>query len=215
MSKIRVLLVDDHALFREALRLLLEMQPDIEVMGEAADGLKVTDLVSELKPTVVLMDINMPVMDGIQATRLVKKKHPTVGIIVLTMYPQDVHVLEALKAGAKAYLLKDTSSEELLHVIRSVHQGQAVVDPDVTSSLLDELHRLDSVDNTDPAEQLIIQDIKVLTLIANGFTTSDIARELQLSERGVKTRVAAIMKKLGAANRAEAVLRAMRAGIIK
>ena len=118
MDEIRVLLVDDHALFREGLRFLLEDQEDenIDVVGEAEDGLEAVRLVPKLKPTVVLMDINMPVLDGVEATRMILKDNESVGIIILTMYPQDEYVFEALKAGAKAYLLKDTRSKELLEV---------------------------------------------------------------------------------------------------
>jgi DNA-binding NarL/FixJ family response regulator len=114
MDKVKVLLADDHSLFREGVRSLLEDQEDIEIVGEAEDGLEAVKLAGTLKPTVILMDINMPVIDGVEATRTILKNDGSVGIIILTMYPQDEYVFEALKAGAKAYLLKDTRSKKLL-----------------------------------------------------------------------------------------------------
>jgi DNA-binding NarL/FixJ family response regulator len=215
MNKIRVLLVDDHVLFREALRLLLEGQADIEIVGEAANGSEVADLVSGLKPSIVLMDIHMAVMDGIQATRVVKRKHPTVGIIILMMYSHDEYVLEALKAGAKAYLSKDSSSEQLLHVIRSVHQGQAVVDPEIMIRLLGKMRRMDNEDKKYTFARPSDLEVQILTLVATGATNQDIAQALQVTEPAVKKRISTILKKLGVANRTEAVMRAMRMGLIR
>jgi NarL family two-component system response regulator LiaR len=216
MNKIRVLLVDDHALFREGLRSLLEEQADIEVVGEANDGLEVADLVSKLEPTVILMDINMSVIDGIKATSVVIKNNPTVGIIILTMYPQDEYALEALKAGAKAYVVKDTPANKLLHVIRSVHQGQAVIDLEITTRLLGELRRMDKEDKQEATfERLSDQELQVLTLVANGASNRDIAEDLQLTERTIKNYITTILSKLRVTNRTEAVMRAMKEGLIE
>ncbi|MDX1521857.1 MAG: response regulator transcription factor, partial [Anaerolineae bacterium] len=126
MKLIKVLLADDHALFREGLRNILDDQEDIQVVAEAEDGLEAVKLLSQLEVDIVLMDINMPVIDGVEATRRVLAAHEDVGIIILTMYPQDEYAFEALKAGAKAYLLKDTRSKKVLEAIRAVHAGQAV-----------------------------------------------------------------------------------------
>ena len=216
MSAIKVLLADDHSLFREGLRSLLEDQDDIEIVGEAEDGLDAIKLASQLNPTVVLMDINMPVVDGVEATRMILKKNPTVGIIILTMYPQDEYVFQALKAGAKAYLLKDTRSRRLLEVIRTVHQGQAVISPEMTNRLLDEFRRIaDEQDEDKPAFQpLTDQERRILTKVAEGASNKDIAVDLNLSERTVKNYLSIIFQKLQVNNRTEAAIRAMRDGLV-
>ncbi|MBN1994116.1 MAG: response regulator transcription factor [Anaerolineae bacterium] len=218
MDKIRILLVDDHALFREGLRFLLEDQEDedIEVVGEAEDGLEAVKLVSQLKPTVVLMDINMPVLDGVEATRLILKKDASVGIIILTMYPQDEYVFEAVKAGAKAYLLKDTRSRELLEVIKAVHQGQVVINPQMTIRLLDEFRQIASREEEPlKLQPLTEREQKILVLVAEGASNKDIAAELKLSERTVKNYLSIIFQKLQVNNRTEAAIRAMRDGLVE
>ncbi|MDH3673875.1 MAG: response regulator transcription factor, partial [Anaerolineae bacterium] len=188
MSKIKVLLADDHALFREGIRSLLEDQDDIVIVGEAEDGLEAVRSVAKLKPSVVLMDINMPVLDGVEATRLIIEDDESVGIVILTMYPQDEYVFQALKAGAKAYLLKDTRSKRLLEVIRTVHDGQAVISADMTARLLDEFRRLSEKKETEKPkfQSLTDQERKILTLVAEGASNKDIAGDLNLSERTIK-----------------------------
>ncbi len=216
MSEIKVLIADDHSLFREGLRSLLEDQDDVEIVGEAEDGLEATKLVPKLNPTVVLMDINMPVVDGVEATRLILKKNPSVGIIILTMYPQDEYVFQALKAGAKAYLLKDTRSRKLLEVIRTVHQGQAVISAEMTDRLLNEFRRLaDEQEEETPAYQALTeQERKILTRVANGASNKDIATDLNLSERTVKNYLSIIFQKLQVNNRTEAAIRAVKDGLV-
>jgi DNA-binding NarL/FixJ family response regulator len=217
MSKIRVLLVDDHALFREGLRFLLEDQEgeEIEVVGEAEDGLEAVRQATKLKPNVVLMDINMPVLDGVEATRLILKNDESMGIIILTMYPQDEYVVEALKAGAKAYILKDTRSKELLQVIKAVHKGQAVIDPQMTTRLLDELRQISSEQEQPPVPQTLTErERRILTLLAGGASNKDIAVDLDLSERTVKNYLSIIFQKLQVNNRTEAAIRAMRDGLV-
>ena len=216
MDKIRVLLADDHSLFREGLRSLLDDQDDIEIVGEAEDGLEAVKLVSQLNPTVVLMDINMPVVDGGEATRMILKKDDDVGIIILTMYPQDEYVFQALKAGAKAYLLKDTRSKKLLEVIRTVHRGQAVISSDMTTLLLDEFRRLaDTQEEPKPKFQTLTeQERRILTLVADGASNRDIAADLNLSERTIKNYLSIIFQKLQVNNRTEAAIRAMRDGLV-
>ncbi len=216
MDKIKVLLADDHSLFREGLRSLLDDQDDIEIVGEAEDGLEAVKLVSQLNPTVVLMDINMPVVDGVEATRMILKKDDDVGIIILTMYPQDEYVFQALKAGAKAYLLKDTRSKKLLEVIRAVHRGQAVISSDMTTLLLDEFRRLaDTQEEPKPKFQTLTeQERRILTLVADGASNRDIAADLNLSERTIKNYLSIIFQKLQVNNRTEAAIRAMRDGLV-
>ncbi len=215
MDKIKVLLVDDHSLFREGIRSLLEDQEDIEIVGEAEDGLEAIKLVTALKPTVILMDINMPVVDGVEATRTILKNEESVGIIILTMYPQDEYVFEALKAGAKAYLLKDTRSRKLLEVIRAVHKGQAVIDADMTTRLLNEFRRLaDKGESTPKLQPLTDQERRILTLVAVGASNKDIAADLNLSERTIKNYLSVIFQKLQVNNRTEAAIRAVRDGLV-
>jgi DNA-binding NarL/FixJ family response regulator len=216
MSKIRVLLADDHALFREGIRSLLEDQNDIEIVGESEDGLEVIKLTRQLNPSVILMDINMPVMDGVEATRTILAENENVGIIILTMYPQDEHVFEALRAGAKAYLLKDTRSKKLLEVIRTVHKGQAVIDPEMTNRLLDEFRRVtNKKEQKQPKVQsLTDQEQKILTLVAGGASNKDIAAELDLSERTIKNYLSVIFQKLQVNNRTEAAIRAVKDGLV-
>jgi DNA-binding NarL/FixJ family response regulator len=216
MSKIRVLLADDHSLFREGIRSLLEDQNDIEIVGEAEDGLEVLKLTRQLNPSVILMDINMPVMDGVEATRTILGENDEVGIIILTMYPQDEHVFEALRAGAKAYLLKDTRSKKLLEVIRTVHKGQAVIDPEMTNRLLDEFRRVtNKKEQKQPKVQsLTDQEQKILTLVAGGASNKDIATELDLSERTIKNYLSVIFQKLQVNNRTEAAIRAVKDGLV-
>ena len=217
MDKVRVLLADDHSLFREGIRSLLEDQDDIEIVGEAEDGLEVVRLAMELKPTVILMDINMPVVDGVEATRtILKDDEEAVGIIILTMYPQDEYVFEALKAGAKAYLLKDTRSKRLLEVIRMVHKGHAVIDTDMTTRLLNEFRRLaDKEENTPKLQPLTDQERRILTLVAAGASNKDIAADLNLSERTIKNYLSVIFQKLQVNNRTEAAIRAVRDGLVE
>ncbi|MCK6627250.1 MAG: response regulator transcription factor [Anaerolineae bacterium] len=217
MSNIRVLLADDHSLFREGIRSLLEDQDDIKIVGEAEDGLEVVKLAAELKPTVILMDINMPVIDGVEATRTILQNDEAVGIIILTMYPQDAYIFEALKAGAKAYLLKDTRSKRLLEVIRAVHKGQAVIDAEMTTRLLGEFRRLaDKEEESLPKLQpLTEQERRILTLVTAGASNRDIAADLNLSERTIKNYLSVIFQKLQVNNRTEAAIRAVRDGLVQ
>ena len=216
MNKVRVLLADDHALFREGIHSLLEDQDDIEIVGEAEDGLQAAKLASQLNPTVILMDINMPVVDGVEATRMILGQNEDIGIIILTMYPQDEHVFEALRAGAKAYLLKDTRSKKLLEVIRAVHKGQAVIDPEMTNRLLSEFRRVTGKkEQKQPKIQsLTDQEQKILTLVAGGASNKDIATELDLSERTIKNYLSVIFQKLQVNNRTEAAIRAVKDGLV-
>ncbi len=209
-------MADDHSLFREGLRSLLEDQDDIEIVGEAEDGLEATKITPQLKPSIVLMDINMPVIDGVEATRIILRENEAVDVIILTMYPQDEYVFEALKAGAKAYLLKDTRSKKLLQVIRTVHSGQAVIDPEMTTRLLNEFRRMaDEKENKSPEVQTLTdQERRILTLVAGGASNKDIAAELDLSERTIKNYLSIIFQKLQVNNRTEAAIRAVKDGLV-
>jgi DNA-binding NarL/FixJ family response regulator len=161
------------------------------------------------------MDINMPVIDGVEATRIILRDRSQVGIIILTMYPQDEYVFQALKAGAKAYLLKDTRSKRLLEVIRTVHKGQAVIDSEMTTRLLNEFRRLADREEGGPKLQALTeQELRILTLVAEGASNKDIATDLNLSERTIKNYLSVIFQKLQVNNRTEAAIRAMRDGLV-
>jgi DNA-binding NarL/FixJ family response regulator len=215
MAKIKVLLVDDHVLFREGLRSLLIEQDDLEIVGEAEDGLQAVSLAAQLQPGVILMDINMPVLDGVEATRLIVTENEAAKIIILSMYPQAEYMFQALKAGAKAYLLKDTRSKKLLEVIRAVHQGQVVVEPEMLIRLVDEFRRLaNQAVPPQRLEPLTEQERKILTLVAAGASNKEIAVELKLAERTIKNYLSIIFQKLQVNNRTEAVVRAMRDGLV-
>lgn len=215
MSKITVFLADDHALFREGLRSLLEDEDDIEIVGEAEDGQEASRLISELEPSVVLMDINMPVVDGVEATNTILRNNPSIRIIILTMHPQDEYVFEALQAGAKAYLLKDTPSRQLLEVIRSVHDGTTMMDPEMTTRLLNEYRRM-AVEEQEASRfrRLNDQEIEIVKLLADGASNKEIAETLVLSERTIKNYVSMIYQKIQVNNRTEAAILAMKEGLV-
>ena len=214
MKTIRVLLADDHAMFREGLRATLDRQSDMTVVGEAEDGVEAAKKASELAPDIVLMDINMPIRDGVEASRLIAAQNPQVGIIILTMYGETKHVIEALKAGARGYVLKSVRAKELIEVIRAVHQGRAVLEPGVTNILLKEFRRLADDSQGGPPVGLNKQEAKILCLVAQGKSNKDIADLLSLSEQTIKNRLSAVYHKLKVANRAEAVTYAIQQGLI-
>jgi len=208
---VRILLADDHRMFRQGLRELLERNPAFAVVGEAATGREVLAQVAALQPDIVLLDIQMPELDGVAVARQLARAHPNVKIIMLTMYRQDQHLFEAIKAGARAYLLKDADAEELIDVIGRVSRGEAALDPTVTLRVFDEFRRL-STDQE--AEQLTERERDILTLLAAGYDNRTIAQRLFLSEKTVGNRLSEIFQKLGVSNRTQAALVAVQRGLI-
>ncbi|NWG19417.1 MAG: response regulator transcription factor [Chloroflexi bacterium] len=208
---VRLLLADDHRMFRQGLRELLERNPAFVVVGEAATGREVLAQVAALQPDIVLLDIQMPELDGVAVARQLARAHPNVKIIMLTMYRQDQHLFEAIKAGARAYLLKDADAEELIDVIGRVSRGEAALDPTVTLRVFDEFRRL-STDQE--AEQLTERERDILTLLAAGYDNRTIAQRLFLSEKTVGNRLSEIFQKLGVSNRTQAALVAVQRGLI-
>ena len=213
LKAIRVLLADDHAIFRDGLRAILDRQKDIVVVGEAGDGVEAVKKAAELAPDIVLMDINMPVMDGVRASRLITAQDQRVGIIILTMYREDEYVFEAIKAGARGYVVKDARAREVLKAIRAVHRGEALIDPATATKLLEEFRRLAEGQSRKELFDLNEQEIEILRLVAQGASNKEIAAALFLSEQTIKNKLSIIFQKLHVNNRAETAASAIREGL--
>jgi len=212
MSPIRVLIADDHRIVRQGLRHVCELG-GLTVVGEAEDGREAVKLARQLRPDVILMDINMPVLDGVQATHLIVEADPSARVIILTMYRQDRYVFEAVKAGARGYLLKDIDEEDLVAAIRAVHQGDALINPSLAVKLLDEFRRLGQIaDQAEDMEGLTQGEMEVLRLVAQGADNKTIAEQLALSERTVANRLSGVYEKLHVNSRTQAALAALRRG---
>jgi len=207
---IRVLLIDDHAVVREGLRAFLELQEGIEVVGEAADGAEGLAEAERLRPDVVLMDLLMPGLDGVAAMRELRGRLPAARAIVLTSFLDEDWLLPALRAGAAGYLLKNAPPAEVARAVRAAHAGEAVLDPVVAARLVETLARDD-----EPLDRLTPREREVLVLLGRGFPNKQIARELHLSEKTVKTHVGHVLAKLGVADRTQAAVAAVRAGLVE
>ena len=213
MKAIRVLLADDHPIFRDGLRSILDRQKDIVVVGEAGDGVEAVKKAAELAPDIVLMDINMPVMDGVRASRLISAQDQGVGIIILTMYREDEYVFEAIKAGARGYVVKDARAREVLKAIRAVHRGEALIDPATATKLLEEFRRLAEGQRKELFD-LDEQEIEILRQVALGAFNKEIGEAIHFSEQTIKNKLSIIFQKLHVNNRVEAVASAIREGLI-
>ncbi len=208
---VRVLIADDHAVVREGLRNFLGMLPTVEIVGEAANGAEAVAQVEKACPQVVLMDLEMPVMGGIEATRRLHEAHPDVKVIVLTSFSDDNRIFPALRAGAVAYLLKDTGPKELADAIQAAARGEVRLAPDVTRRLVSGL--ADGA-AARPEDQLTDREREVLRSLAKGESNKEIGVELFISEKTVKTHVGNILDKLGLADRTQAALYAVKRGLV-
>jgi DNA-binding NarL/FixJ family response regulator len=210
---IRVLVVDDHALFRRGLQMVLEGEADIDVVGEASDGAEAIEKAEETTPDVVLMDVRMPKRSGIEATRVIKDMLPSAKILMLTISDEEADLYEAIKAGASGYLLKEISIDEVAGAVRQVHAGQSLISPSMASKLLNEfaamVKRRDERTQV-PGPRLTERELEVLRLVAKGMNNRDIGRELFISENTVKNHVRNILEKLHLHSRMEAVVYAVR-----
>jgi DNA-binding NarL/FixJ family response regulator len=213
MADTTLLLADDHRMFRQGLRELIERKTPFRVVGEAATGRQVLELVRELKPEIVLLDIQMPEMDGVAVARRLAEEHPAVKIIMLTMYRQDQHLFEAIRAGAKGYLLKDADAEELLGVIERVRRGESALDPSLTARMFEAVRQPQLLEQG-MVEPLTEREIEILQELARGHDNRTIAERLHLSEKTVGNRLSDIFAKLGVTNRTQAALVAVQRGLI-
>jgi DNA-binding NarL/FixJ family response regulator len=214
---IRILLVDDQRLMREGLRILLELEPDLEIVGEADNGQAALNAYEELRPDVVLMDVRMPGMDGVEATWRLRQRWPQARIVILTTFDDDEYVFEALRAGALGYLLKDVSGSDLAQAVRTVAAGGALIEPSVAAKVIAEFARVAPPARdagVGLAEPLSEREVEILRLLAGGLTNRHIAQRLSLAEGTVKNYVTNILGKLGARDRTQAAIRARELGLL-
>lgn len=210
-ERIRVLIADDHHVVRGGIRALLETEEDIDVIDEAADGVETVLKTRSLNPDVILMDLMMPRKTGIEAIGEIKQEDPDARILVLTSYSDDEKVFAAIRAGALGYLLKETSTKELLQAIHDVYRGESSLHPAIARKLIRELNRPSNLPPAD--EPLTEREIEVLIFVARGYSNQDIANALFISERTVRTHVSNILSKLHLANRTQAALYALKEGL--
>lgn len=217
MEPIRLLIVDDHTLFREGLRALFSAIDDIELVGEATTGQEAIDLVEECQPDVILMDIDMPGMSGVKATRSILRKAPSIGIVMVTMLEDDASVFSAMRAGARGYVLKGAQPNELLQTIRAVANGQALFGAAIAARMMRFFNEQEARFKTALPEEafpeLTRRELEVLELIAQGDRNSAIAEKLVISEKTVRNHITNIFSKLQVADRAEAIIKARDAGL--
>jgi len=218
MSRIRIVLVDDHVMVRKGLRVSLDELPDLEVVGEASDGFDAVRLTEALGPDVVLMDIKMPGMNGLQATRTIYQREVAIGVkvIMLTAYDRDEHLFEALRAGASGFLLKDCRPEQLVDAVRTVAGGDALLAPSVTRRLISEFVRRPAISAIGDATvaSLTTRELEVFKLLAQGLSNEDIAQRLVLEESTIKSHVKHVYQKLGVRDRTQVVIYAYEHGLV-
>jgi two-component system response regulator NreC len=215
MRKIRIVLADDHKLMRSGLRVLLEQQPDLTVVGEASDGREAVALVASQRPDVLVMDIGMPSLNGIEAAAQITQSNPEAAIVMLSMHSDESYVLRALKAGAKGYLLKDSAEADLIRAVRAVAEGKSFFSPAVSKVLLDDyVRKLKRSGTEDPYDLLTPREREVLQLVAEGKSNKEVAQLLNLSVYTVETHRSNIMEKLNLHGVPELILYAVRKGII-
>jgi DNA-binding NarL/FixJ family response regulator len=212
METVRLVLADDHRMFRQGLREIIERQPRFEVVGEAATGGEALALVERLRPDVLLLDIQMPAPNGVEVARRLGETLPEVKIVMLTMYREDQHLVEAIQAGARGYLLKDADADELLGVLERVARGESALDPALTARVFAAVRRLGA--RREGHEPLTERERDILGLLAQGCDNRTIAARLHLSEKTVGNRLSEIFQKLGVSNRTQAAMVATQRGLV-
>ncbi len=215
MKKIRILLADDHTVVRKGLRLLLESQPEFEVIADACDGRETIALAEQHQPDVVVLDVAMPILNGIEAARQISAKLPNTAIVFLSMHSDESYVLKALKSGARAYLLKDSAEYDLIAAIKAVSEGKAFFSPAISKMLVEDyVRQMRERDVEDSYELLTTREREILQLLAEGKSNKDVASLLNLSLYTVETHRGNIFQKLNLHNSAELILYAIRKGVI-
>lgn len=215
-SNISVVIIDDHPLVREGLRKILELEAGIKVIDEAGDGQGAINIARQLKPDVVLMDINMPGINGVEATRIIKREYPQIGIIALTIHEDEEYVLELVRAGVSGYVLKDIAPAKLVETIRTVAAGHSVIDPSITQTIFTELNRLTRNRHAqEEGETLTEREMDILKLITQGMSNKEIAVDLCISEKTVKNHITNIFRKLRVEDRTQAVLFAIKHHLVE
>jgi two-component system, NarL family, response regulator NreC len=214
--KVRVLIADDHGVVRKGLRLLLEQYPEIEVVGEAANGREIVRLATELSPNVILMDVAMPLLNGIDAAEQIGRTNDQIGVIMLTMHADEGYLLRALNAGVRGYLLKESAEGDLLRAVQAVSQGKPFFSPAITQTLLEDYMRVLKEDGlSDSFELLTAREREVLQLLAEGKTNKEVASILEISLYTVESHRTNLMQKLNLHNTAEIVLYAVRKNLVR
>jgi len=209
---IRLLIVDDHKVVRQGLRFLLQHEPDIEIVGEAADGEQAVDLVRQHVPAVVLLDLLMPKMDGLTALRAIKDISPSTQVIILTSHQGDDELFDAIKAGALSYVLKTAGVDVVVESVRAAARGESLLDPSVAAKVLEEMRRARGRDGVDPLSR---REVEVLSELARGRSNKEIARELSIGEETVKTHVSNILSKLHLADRTQAAIYGLQKRLVR
>ncbi|HHY93125.1 MAG TPA: response regulator transcription factor [Firmicutes bacterium] len=214
MKKIRILVVDDHPLVRSGIKKIVELEDDIEIVGEAGTAREAVAEVEAVRPDVVLMDLDLPDVSGVEATREIKEKYPTVGVVALTIHDDRDYLLEMVRAGAEGYVLKDVEPGGLVSAIRAVREGNSYISPPAAKKLLGEFNRLSTGEPEDKVDGLTAREQEVLCLIARGQSNKEIGTTLAISEKTVKNHVTSIFRKIGVDDRTEAALYAIRRGLV-
>lgn len=209
----KILLCDDQAVIRDGLEMLLTLEKDMQVIGSASDGAEAIELAAQKHPDLILMDLKMPGTNGIEATREIHARYPQIKILVLTTYDDDEWVFDAIRAGASGYLLKDTPRQKIIEAIRGTMDGKSFVDPAVAGKLMEQIANKQKQPASILADRLTVRELDVLRLLAKGFTNSDIAAQLHLSEGTVRNHVSAILEKLGVSDRTQAAVIAIQHGL--
>lgn len=214
MTVINILLVDDHTVLRQGIAQVIESQEDMHVVAQASNGEQAIEMAHAHQPDLMLLDINLPGIDGIEVARKISAELPDIRVLILTMHRQGEYVIESIKAGASGYLLKEVEMDEMLSAIRSVAQGDAVIDPSVANRVFENLRGEPQVERKSILNDLADRDIAILRLLGEGMSNKDIADQLHISEKTVRNRLSMVFKKFGLKNRTEAALFSVRKGLV-